>query len=434
MCARHALLYTLFDAAVAAADALQLMPGRLPPPPPGRTVVVGAGKAAARMALAVEREWKGPLEGLVVTRYGHGEPCERIDVLEAAHPVPDAAGQEAGRRILHIMRDLGPHDLAICLLSGGGSALLEWPADGLTLQDLQSVSRALLRSGASISDINCVRKHLSLVKGGRLAEAAHPARVVTFVISDVPGNEPSVIASGPTVPDPTTFADARAVLRRYRISEPEAVVRHIGDGAEGRRDRLAGDDAIGETPKPGDGSFAEDDVVMLATSREAIDAAARAARAAGVSPIVLGYDIQGEARRVGKRHAEIALSCASGHGLTDLPCVLLSGGETTVTVTGDGCGGRNTEYLLGLAQGLAGANGISALAADTDGIDGSGENAGAILLPGALRHGLNTAVQITDALARNDAYAFFEGVDGLFFTGPTRTNVNDFRAILIEVP
>jgi len=369
---------------------------------------------------------------LVVTRYGHGEPCERIEVLEAAHPVPDAAGQEAGRRILEIVKDMGPDDLVLCLLSGGGSALLEWPAVGLTLDDLQSVGRALLRSGASISEINCVRKHLSLVKGGRLAKAAHPARVITYLISDVPGNDPSVIASGPTVPDPTTFAEALAVLRRYRIFEPAAVVRFLERGAESHRDGAADDDTVPETPKPGDSSFARDEVQMLATSRDAIDAAARAALAAGVSPIVLGYDIEGEAREVGGRHAAMALRCAAGHGLTDLPCVLLSGGETTVTVTGDGRGGRNTEYLLGLALGLGDARHISALAADTDGIDGSGENAGAVLLPGALAHEAGADVRIKDALARNDAYAFFEGADGLFFTGPTRTNVNDIRAILIE--
>lgn len=424
-------LRSLFDAAVAAADPMRLLPGRLPLPPVGRTIVIGAGKAAARMARAVESEWVGSLDGLVVTRYGHGEPCERIGVAEAAHPLPDAAGREATIRILELVKDLTPDDLVICLLSGGGSALLEsLPAD-ITLDELQAVGRALLRSGASISEINCVRKHLSLVKGGRLAAAAHPARVITYVISDVPGDDPSVIASGPTVPDPTTFADALAVLERYGIQEPARVLRFLQAGAAGSCD--AGVHlGVSETPKPGDPSFARDEVVMLATAHTAIDAAAGVARAAGVEPVVLGYELEAEASELGKAHAELARAHASGQGLAAAPCILLSGGETTVTVTGHGRGGRNTEYLVGLALGLQGAPGISAIAADTDGIDGTEDNAGAFLMPDTLELARSAGFDAAVAQAAHDAYGFFAAVGGLLVTGPTRTNVNDFRAVLVQ--
>ena len=391
------LLLDLFGAAVAAADPALLLPGRLPQPPAGRTLVVGAGKAAAAMARAVEREWDGPLEGLVVTRYGHAVPCERIEVVEAAHPVPDAAGRAAAGRILELARGLTADDLLICLISGGGSALLALPADGVSLEDKRAVNAALLRSGAAIDEMNCVRKHLSAVKGGRLAAAAHPARVVTYLISDVPGDDPSVVASGPTVPDPTTFADALAVLERYGINEPPAAIDHLRAGAA-------------ETPKPGDPAFGRDEVVTLATAADALEAAAACARAAGVDPLVLGDDLEGEARDLGGLHAALALGCAHGgeralialreaaaRGGAHLPgsvltppqrpCVLLSGGETTVTVLGDGRGGRNAEYALGLALGLDGHPGISAIAGDTDGIDGTEDNAGAVVTSGHARPG-----------------------------------------------
>ena len=429
-------LRSLFDAAVAAADPLLLLRGRLPSPPVGRTVVIGAGKAAARMARAVELERSGSLDGLVVTRYGHGEPCTRIRVVEAAHPLPDAAGQEATARILQLVQGLTPDDLVICLLSGGGSALLEALPPDITLDELQTVGRALLRSGAAIGEINCVRKHLSLVKGGRLAVAAHPARVVTYVISDVPGDDPSTIASGPTVPDPTTFAEALAILQRYGIAEPVAVVRHLQAGAAGNGEAEGEGPAppgAAETPKPGDPSFARDQVVVLATAHAAIDAAAEVARAAGVAPIVLGYELEGEARDLGREHAALALACASGQGLAAAPCVLLSGGETTVTVAGRGRGGRNTEYLLGLALGLQAAPGISAIAADTDGIDGTEDNAGAFLMPETLALARAAGRDAAVAQATNDAYGFFAAAGGLLVTGPTRTNVNDLRAVLVLI-
>jgi hydroxypyruvate reductase len=459
-----AFLRTLFDAAVAAADPARLLPGRLPPPPSGRTVIVGAGKAAASMAAAVEREWPGPLEGLVVTRYGHGAPCERLEVVEAAHPVPDAAGRAAAGRILELAGGLGADDLLICLFSGGGSALLALPAPGVTLEDKQVVNKALLRGGATIAEMNCVRKHLSAIKGGRLAAAAHPARVVTYVISDVPGDDPSVIASGPTVPDPTTYAEALEVLARYGIDGPAAMLEHVRAGAAGAAApagpagpgaRAAGarcDPA--ETPKPGDPAFAADELMMLATAANALAAAAGCARAAGVAPLVLGDDLEGEARDRGGAHAALAIACVRGgetaliglreavaRGAAHLvdpvfivpqaPLVLLSGGETTVTVRGFGRGGRNTEYLLGLALALDAHPAISALAGDTDGIDGSEDNAGALVTPDTLVRSRQAGVDPVAALAANDAYGLFAALGDLVVTGPTRTNVNDFRAVLI---
>jgi hydroxypyruvate reductase len=425
-------LRRLFDAAVAAADPVKLLPGRLPDRPAGRTVVVGAGKAAARMARTVEREWRGELDGLVVTRYGHGEPCERIGVMEAAHPLPDAAGREATARILALVQGLTADDLVICLLSGGGSALLELPPADLNLDDLQTVGRALLRSGASIAEINCVRKHLSLVKGGRLAVAAHPARVVTYIISDVPGDDPSTIASGPTVPDPTTFSDALAILDRYGISEPGAVMSTLRIGAAAGM-RTAGDRVAGsETPKPGDPSFARDEVVMLATAHGSVDAAVGVARSAGVEPFVLGYELEAEAKALGAEHAEVARGCAAGRGPAAPPCLLLSGGETTVTVVGGGRGGRNTEYLLALAIGLDGARGIDALAADTDGVDGTENNAGAFVAPDTLARARAARLDPEASLAANDSYGFFAALGDLLVTGPTHTNVNDIRAVLVR--
>ena len=405
------LLRRLLDAALASAQPAQCLPSHLSEPPAGRTVVVGAGKAAATMARAVEDHWAAPLEGLVVTRYGHRVPTRAIEVVEAAHPVPDAGGREAASRILALAEGLGADDLALCLISGGGSALLTLPAPGIALADKQAVTGALLRSGAAIDEINCVRKHLSAIKGGRLGAACHPARVVSLLISDVPGDDPAVIGSGPTVPDPTTFADALAVLQKYGIAEPAAVIRHLERGAE-------------ETPKEGDPRLAAAETRMVATPAMALAAAAEAARAAGYEPAILGDALEGEARELAREHAGIARDAAPG-------TVLLSGGEATVTVTGEGRGGPNTEYALALASALGGAPGIFAIACDTDGIDGTEDNAGALVTPDTLTRARAAGEDATARLAANDAYGFFAGIGDLVMTGPTLTNVNDFRAILV---
>ena len=415
----RALLRRLFDAAVTSADPLRAVPAHLPEPPPGRTLVVGAGKAAAAMARAVEEHWPGPLDGLVVTRYGHGLPCRRIAVIEAGHPLPDQAGRAAAARVLEAVDRLGADDLLLCLISGGGSALLAAPAAGIGLDDKQAVTRALLRSGASISEINTVRKHLSAVKGGRLAQRAAPARVVTLAVSDVPGDDPAVIASGPTVPDPTTRADALAVLARYGIEPPPAVRAHLAAPES-------------ETPKPGDPAFARAEFRMIATPQQALDAAAAAARAAGIAPLILSDSIEGEAREAGKVHAAIARQVALRGQPAAPPCLLLSGGETTVTVRGQGRGGRNAEFLLGLVLALDGRPGVWALAADTDGIDGSEDNAGAVATPDSLARAAAAGLDAAACLANNDAYHFFATLCDLIVTGPTRTNVNDFRAVLID--
>ena len=409
----------MFDAAVAAASPALCVPKYLPEVPKGRTVVVGAGKAAAAMAAAVEAHWSGPIEGLVVTRYGHTAPCRRIEVVEAAHPVPDAAGRDAARRIIELASGLGPEDLVLCLLSGGASALLALPAPGITFEDKQAINRALLRSGAPIGEMNCVRKHLSSIKGGRLALAAAPARVVTLMISDVPEDDPSVIGSGPTVPDPTTSADAIAILLKYGIEIPRRVLEHL-------RNRAA------ETPKPGDPRFAEVTNIVVATPQDALEAAAGVARAAGFRPLILGNAIEGEARDAGLVHAGIAKQVARHGQPAEPPCVLISGGETTVTVRGDGRGGRNAEFLLSLAVALDGRAGIAAIAADTDGIDGSEDNAGAVLLPDTLARAAGAGLDAKAHLARNDAYPLFAKLGDLLVTGPTRTNVNDFRAIVVD--
>jgi hydroxypyruvate reductase len=416
-------LRALFNAALAAADPYKAIAPALPSPVSGRTVVVGAGKASAAMAHAFEQLWPGKLEGLVVTRHGHAAPCDRIEIVEASHPVPDAAGQQAAQRILDLARGLGADDQLVFLVSGGGSALLALPAPGLTLEDKQAVTRALLRSGATIGEINTVRKHLSAIKGGRLAAAAAPARVVTLAISDVPGDDPAVIASGPTVPDPSTFADARAVLAKYRIAEPEAVIAHLAAAKE-------------ETPKPGDAIFIDARYTLIASPQQALAAAADAAQAAGVTPIVLSDRIEGEARDIGLMHAAIALQLSEGRlrvgtSAVALPAVLLSGGETTVTVRGHGRGGRNSEFLLSLAAALNGPPGIAAIACDTDGIDGTEDNAGAILLPDSIARAAAKGVAIKTAMAENDAWGFFDALGDLVVTGPTLTNVNDFRAILV---
>ena len=407
----RALLRRMFDAALASAQPARCLPAQLPAPPAGRTVVVGAGKAAAAMARAVEDHWDGPLGGLVVTRYGHRVPTRSVAVVEAAHPVPDAAGRRAAGDILAAVSGLGADDLVLCLISGGASALLALPAPGLALADKQAVTDALLRSGAAIGEINCVRKHLSAIKGGRLAAACHPAPVATLSISDVPGDDPAVIGSGPTVPDPTTFADARAVLRKYRIAGPAAVLRHLERGAE-------------ETPKPGDPRLARARTRLIATPAMALAAAADMARKAGYAPRILGDALEGEARTLARAHAECARAAAPG-------TVLLSGGEATVTVTGDGRGGPNAEYALALALALDGAPGVFAMACDTDGIDGTEDNAGALVTPDTLARARAAGEDAAARLAANDAYGFFAALDDLVTTGPTLTNVNDFRAIVV---
>jgi hydroxypyruvate reductase len=412
-------LCELLDAATLAALPDAILAPHLPPPPSGRTVVLGAGKAAAAMARAVEAHMPGPVEGLVVTRYGHAVACARVEVVEAAHPVPDAAGREAARRILEYAQSAGPDDLVLCLISGGASALLALPAAGLALEDKQAVNRALLACGADIAQMNAVRKHLSAIKGGRLAAAAHPAKVVSLLISDVPGDDPAVIGSGPTVADPTTFADALAILCAYGIEPPAAVLKHLSEARD-------------ETPKPGDPRLARAETIIVARPQTSLEAAATRARQTGITPLILGDALEGEAREVAKVLAGIALQVRRHGQPAPHPCVLLSGGETTVTVRGAGRGGRNAELLLALALHLRGAAGISALAADTDGIDGSEDNAGAIALPDTLPRARAKGLDARALLADNDAYAFFEALGDLVVTGPTLTNVNDFRAILIE--
>jgi hydroxypyruvate reductase len=412
------LLANMFTAAVDTAQPDHRIPLYLPPVPKGRTIVIGAGKASAAMAQAFERHWPAPLTGLVVTRYGYAVPCERIEVVEAAHPVPDAAGREAAQRMLRAVQGLGADDLVICLVSGGGSALLPLPGDGVTLEDKQAINRALLASGASITEMNCVRRHLSAIKGGRLAAACHPARVLNLLISDVPGDNPVDIASGPTVPDPTTCADALEVVRRYGVELPASARRLLESGA-------------GETVKPGDPRMASIVTHLVASPQMALEAAAQVARAAGVIPLILGDSIEGEAREVAKVMAAIALQ-AHRHGQPlARPCVLLSGGETTVTVRGNGRGGRNVEFLLALALALGGTPGIHALAADTDGVDGAEEVAGAFVTPDTLMRAWTHGLRPRESLDDNDAHVFFRALGDSLVTGPTLTNVNDFRAILL---
>lgn len=412
------LLRDMFDAAVASAQPDICVPPHLPDPPDGKTIVIGAGKASAAMARTVERRWPGAVTGLVVTQYGYGVECDAIEIVEASHPVPDAAGEGAARRILALARDAGPEDLVLCLISGGGSALMPLPAPGLTLADKQAVNKALLRSGANIGEMNCVRKHLSAIKGGRLAAAAAPARVLNLMISDVPGDDPATIASGPTVPDPTSFTDAQSILEKYGIAEPAAVLDHLKAAAD-------------ETPKPGDARLAGAETRMIAAPQMALQAAATVAEAAGVTPVILGDAIEGEAREVAKVLAGIAQQVARHGHPAAAPAVLLSGGETTVTLRGQGRGGRNAEFLLALAVALDGHTGIHALAADTDGIDGSEDNAGALLTPETLSRAAAAGVDAKARLSDNDGYGFFDAVGGLIKTGPTLTNVNDFRAIFV---
>jgi glycerate 2-kinase len=413
----RALLRRMFDAAIEAAQPLHCVPPHLPAAPRGRTLVIGAGKASAAMAQALEAHWPGALEGLVVTRYGYAVPCQRIEIVEAAHPVPDAAGQHAAQRILALVAGLTEDDLVICLVSGGGSALLPLPGPGVTLADKQAINRALLQCGASITEMNCVRRHLSAIKGGRLAAACHPARVVNLLISDVPGDAPIDIASGPTVADPTTCADAREIVRRHRIALPAAAAALL-DGA-------------GESVKPGDPRLARVTTTLVTTPLLALAAAARVAQAAGVTPLVLGDSLQGETREVGKLMAGIARHAALHGAPAAPPCVLLSGGETTVTVRGNGRGGRNVEFLLALAIALEGLAGVHALAGDTDGVDGQEEIAGALIGPDTLARAWALGIRPTDALDANDGHGFFAALGDAVVTGPTLTNVNDFRAILV---
>lgn len=431
----RAFLEYLYQAAVTRALPLENTAAFLPAPPTpesgGRTIVIGAGKAGGSMAQAVEALWPAdaPLEGLVVTRYHHIPPRpaglkQRIEIVEAAHPVPDAAGVAAAQRILAMVQGLTKNDLVLCLISGGGSALLTLPAEGLSLEEKQRINKALLNSGANISEMNCVRKHLSRIKGGRLAAACAPARVVTLTISDVPGDDPSIIASGPTVPDATTCADALAILRRYSIEVPAALLAQL-------------ESALLETPKPGDAVFTGHEVHMIATPQQSLEAAAAAARAAGVEAHILSDEIEGESREVGKVHAALARAVALRGQPFTRPCVILSGGETTVTVrkqpdgTPRARGGRAGEFCMGLALALQGQPGVYALAADTDGIDGVEDNAGACVEPGTLQRAIAKGMKLDHYLDRNDAYGYFEPVGGLVITGPTHTNVNDFRALLI---
>jgi glycerate 2-kinase len=417
--ATRALLRRMFDAAISAAQPALCVPRHLPQPPRGRLLVIGAGKASAAMARAVEDNWAGELSGLVVTRYGYDVPCRRIEIVEAAHPVPDAAGLAAAGRILSMVQGLGPKDLVLCLISGGASALLVLPLPGLTLDDKQAVNRALLKSGATIREINCVRRHLSAIKGGRLGAACHPAQLITLLISDVPGDDPVDIGSGPTVADPTTCADALAILRRHAISVPQNVLQLLESGR-------------GESPKPGDARLAGTQTRIIAAPQMALEAAAAVAREAGMTPMILGDSIEGEARDVGKVMAGIARQVVTHGQPCAPPCVLLSGGETTVTVRGAGRGGRNVEFLLALGIALDGQPGVYAIAGDTDGVDGSEDVAGAMVTPDTLARARAQGINPAISLANNDGHGFFESLGDAVVTGPTLTNVNDFRAILIR--
>jgi len=426
----RAFLRALFDAAVAKALPGPSLAAFLPAPPRGRTLVLGAGKAGGAMAAALDAAWPAaaPMSGLVVTRYDSVPPAfaaaqargqARIEVVQAAHPVPDEAGRRAAARILELARGLSADDLVVCLISGGASSLLALPASGVTLEQKQAINNALLKSGAAIDEMNCVRKHLSAIKGGRLAAACAPARVVTLLVSDVPGDSPPVIGSGPTVPDPTTCADALAVLNRHAIAVPARIRADLESGAL-------------ETPKPGDAAFAGHEVHLVATPQQSLDAAAALARSAGLAAHILGDDIEGESREVAKVHAALARQVARRGQPFARPCVVLSGGETTVTVKEKGGrGGRASEFLLGCALALQGEPDVWALAADTDGIDGVESNAGAFVTPDTLERARRLAMNGRDHLDRNDAYSFFAGLGDLLVTGPTFTNVNDFRAILI---
>ncbi len=417
------LLLGSFQAAVAAADPLRIVPQHLPGPPKGRTLVVGAGKAAAAMALAVEQSWpaRAPLDGLVITRYRHGLLTNRITVIEAAHPVPDESGEKAAQEILRRAKSLTPDDLLLVLVSGGGSALLSLPTEGISMADLKATTRELLRCGAPIQEMNTVRKHLSAIQGGKLAAACR-AQVVALVISDVTGDDPTHIASGPCAADPTTYQDALDILKRYEVKAPRSVTGHLARGASGE---------LPETPKPGSKIFKRVENRVIATAQASLQAAAGFFIGHDIHPAILGDSVTGEAREVAKVYGALAREVRQ-HGLPYQPPVaLISGGETTVTVRGKGRGGRNAEFLLALAVDLNGAEGIHALACDTDGIDGSEDNAGAVLAPDSLKRAGKKKLDAAKLLDDNDGYGFFSALDDLVVTGPTRTNVNDYRVILI---
>ncbi|MCP1199558.1 glycerate kinase [Notoacmeibacter sp. MSK16QG-6] len=416
----EALLRAMFEAAVAAAQPDVCVPPALPAyPQKGRLLIIGAGKASAAMARAAERHYGRPLEGLIVTRYGHAVACDRIEIVEAAHPVPDEAGADAARRMLQLVGGLCADDTVLCLISGGGSSLLPLPLDGITLQDKQTVNRALLRCGATISEMNCVRRHLSAIKGGRLAAACHPARLINLLISDVPGDDPIDIASGPTVGDPTNRKDALEILRRYRLDLPQSV-------------REVLDKEVSESVKPGDPRVANVETRFVATPQQSLEAAASIARDHGITPHILGDAIEGEAREVAVVMAGMTHQITKRDQPFERPCVLLSGGETTVTINGDGRGGRNVEFLLSLAVALKGADGVHAIAGDTDGVDGAEEVAGAVIRPDTLSRAQALGLSAGESLLNNDGHGFFEALNDQVITGATLTNVNDFRAILID--
>jgi len=413
------LLLAMFKAAVDAAHPARCVPAHLPAMPSGRVVVVGAGKAAAEMARAVEDHWHDRVSGVVVTRYGHDVPCRHIDVVQAGHPNPDTAGLEAAMRIRDLVKGLSPDDLVLCLWSGGGSSLLALPAAGITLADKRSINQQLLKSGASIAQINCVRKHLSAIKGGRLAVAAYPAQVLSLIISDVPGDDPSVIASGPTAADPSTRQQALEIIESYDLNVPP----HVTTWLQSEQS---------ETPKEGDPRLSRVTNQVIVTPLSSLQAAAACARQNGVQPLILGDAIEGDAVECAKLHAGMAIGCASHGNPLPAPCVLISGGETTVAVRGSGRGGRNTHFLLALGLALQSHPRIWAIACDTDGIDGTEQNAGARLTPDSLRRALTQGLRPAVLLEDNDSYRLFDTLNDLIVTGPTRTNVNDFRAILID--
>jgi glycerate 2-kinase len=415
----RSLLRSMFDAAVASAQPSAVVPAHLPEPSKGRLIVIGAGKASGAMARAVEDHYKGKLEGLVITRYGYAVPCERIEIVEAAHPVPDEAGLVAAKRIAALVSNLTEDDLVLCLISGGGSALMPAPAEGLTLADKQTINSALLKSGASIGEMNCVRRHLSTLKGGRLAALCHPARVLTLLISDVPADHLPDIASGPTVADASTCADALDIVARYGISLPAAARELLDSGA-------------GETVKPGDPRLARAETRLISSPQIGLEAGAAVARAAGYSVCILGDSLEGEAREVGQVMAGITRQVAVHGQPIQTPCVLLSGGETTVTVRGNGKGGRNVEFLLALGLALKGQAGVYAMAGDTDGVDGLEEIAGALLTPDTLACARALGLDPAQSLDNNDGHGFFGALGDAVITGPTLTNINDFRAVLID--
>ncbi len=413
------LMRAMFDAAVKTALPSNCIPAHMPTPPKGRTIIVGAGKASAAMAQVFENNWHAPLEGLVVTRYGHSAICKNIEIVEAAHPVPDDAGTKAAARMLKMVEKLTANDLVVAFISGGGSALLSLPAIGISVEEKRAVNKALLKSGAPISEMNCVRKHLSAIKGGRLAAAAYPARVVTLVISDVPGDDLAAVASGPTIADPTTFAEARKILAKYEIEVPASVSAHLGKAQD-------------ETPKINDPRLANTKAICIASPQKSLEAAAAIAKSAGYEPIILGDAIEGEAREVGIMMAGIAMQAKRFGQPIKTPCAIISGGETTVTVRGNGAGGRNVEFLLSLAIKLNGAEGIHALAGDTDGVDGAREVAGAYITPSSFAEACNLKIDPWASLSNNDAHNFFQSINSQIITGPTLTNVNDFRVILVD--